>query len=129
MTKIIPISLGAALWLCACGSNRPDLAERGHNEALHLQEYCKRAGINNAETQRADAYLADAAKSLKDGEGEKAADQSDLASSQYRLALARKDLAGNQAQVDSLKSGLAKDKDQLQTYQEILGEMKTVRKP
>jgi hypothetical protein len=129
MTKIILASLGAALWLCACGSTRPNLAERGHNEAQRLQEYCKRAGINNAETQRADAYLADAAKSLKDGDEDKAFNQSDLASSQYRLALARKDLADNQAQVDSLKAGLAKDKDQLQTYQEILSEMKTVRKP
>jgi DNA-binding FrmR family transcriptional regulator len=52
-----------------------------------------------------------------------------LATSYYRLALAHHDLNLVQGQVDGLKSALAKDKDKLQTYQQILEEMKTVRKP
>lgn len=121
--------LAAALCLSACGSNQAMLAERGRSEAEQLQEFSKRAGLNNAETQRADASLASATKHLKDGEDESAAAESDLAITLYRLALARKDLADLNAQVDLLKKGLAKDKEQLQTYQEILSEMKSTRKP
>jgi uncharacterized phage infection (PIP) family protein YhgE len=118
-----------AMCLIACGSNQALLAERGRGEAEHLQDYCKRAGIASAETQRADASLASAAKHLKDGDEDAASADAELAGTLYRLALARKDLAETQSQVDQLKQGLAKDKDQLQTYQEILSEMKTVRKP
>jgi hypothetical protein len=129
MMKPILGMLAAALCLSACGSNQAMLAERGRGEAEQLQEFSKRAGLNNAETQRADASLASASKHLKDGEDETAAAESDLAITLYRLALARKDLADLYAQVDLLKKGLAKDKEQLQTYQEILSEMKSTRKP
>lgn len=119
-----------AMSLIACGSNQALLlAQRSRGEAEHLQEYCKRSGIDNAETRRADASLASAGKHLKDGDEAEASAASDLAGTLYRLALARKDLADTQLQVDQLKQGLAKDKDQLQTFQEILSEMKTVRKP
>lgn len=129
MIRSILGTLAAALSLTACGSNHAMLAERSQSEATHLQGYCARAGLNNAETQRADASLASAAKHLKDGDEDEASVESDLAGTLYRLAMARKDLADVQSQVELLKKGLAKDKDQLQTYQEILGEMKSVRKP
>ena len=122
-------TLAAAVSLTACGSNHALLAERSRGEAGQLQEYAKRAGLDNAETRRADASLASAARHLKDGDEDEASAESDLAVTLYRLALARKELADVQAQVAALKQGLAKDKDQLQTYQEILGEMKSVRKP
>src|SRR5690606_38268711 len=119
----------AALSMAACGSNAQLLAERERGEAEQLQAYTKRAGLNDAETQRADALLESAGKKLKDGDKEEAMAESESAATLYRLSLARKELAETQVQVDSLKQALAKDKDQLQTYQEILQEMKTVRKP
>lgn len=129
MIKTLLATCAVALCLSACGSSQARLAQRGQSEAEHLQEYCKRAGLDNAETRRAQASLASAAKHLKEGEDAEAVAGSDLASTLFRLALARKDLADVQAEVDGLKLGLAKDKDQLQTYQEILSEMKTTRKP
>jgi chromosome segregation ATPase len=129
MIRTILGTFAVAMCLSACGSNQAQLAQRSQSESEHLQEYCKRAGLNNAETQRADASLASAAKKIKDGDEAEAAAESELAGTLYRLALARKELAEVQTEVESLKQGLAKDKDQLQTYQEILGEMKTVRKP
>lgn len=129
MIRTILGTFAVAICLSACGSNQAQLAQRSQGESEHLQEYCKRAGLNNAETQRADASLASAANHLKEGDEAEAAAESELAGTLYRLALARKELADVQAEVESLKKGLAKDKDQLQTYQEILGEMKTVRKP
>ncbi|GEM_PF-2289269 len=129
MIRTILGTLAAAICLSACGSNHAQLAQRGQSEGEHLQEFCKRAGINNAETQRADAALASSAKHLKDGDEDEASAESDLAGTLYRLAMARKELADVQSEVETLKKGLAKDKDQLQTYQEILSEMKTVRKP
>jgi hypothetical protein len=129
MIRSILGTFAVAMSLAACGSNQALLAERSRGEAEHLQDYCKRAGINNAETQRGDASLASAAKHLKDGDEDEASAESDLAGTLYRLALARKELTDVQSQVELLKKGLAKDKDQLQTYQEILSEMKTVRKP
>lgn len=122
-------TLALALAFAACGSNRALLAERSRGEAEHLQEYCKRAGVNTAESQRADAALASAVKHLKDGDEETAGTESGLAITLYRLALAKRDSAEVGAQVDGLKRELANDNDQLQTYQEILQEMKTVRKP
>ena len=129
MIKTVLGTFAAAMCIAACGSNQAQLAQRGQSEAEHLQDYCKRAGLNNAETQRADAALASSAKHIKDGDEAESVAESDLAGTLFRLALARKELADVQAEVASLKQGLAKDKDQLQTYQEILGEMKTVRKP
>ena len=101
-----------ALGLIACGSNRALLVERAQTEAGHLRDYCKQAGLDNAETQRADALLASSAKHLKEGEEDAASAESDLAGTLYRLALARKELAEVQAQVAGLKQSLAKDRDQ-----------------
>lgn len=129
MSKRIITSLAAALFLAACGSNSAMLAQRSQSEAEQLQQWCRKANLNVPETVKADMTLAASQKHLKDGDDEAAAAESDLAVTLYRLALARKELSDLQAQVDDLKKGLAKDKDQLQTYQEILGEMKSVRKP
>lgn len=123
------MGMAAAFLLAACGSNQALLAKRAQSEAQQLQQYCRQAGINNAETAKADQFAKSSAQHLADGKDEEAAAESDLAATLYRLALARKELAEVQAQVEDLKKGLAKDKDQLQTYQEILGEMKATRKP
>jgi hypothetical protein len=126
----IPIlALTAAAFLAACGSNQALLARRTQSEAQQLQQYCRKVGVNNPETVRADLSLQSAAAHLADGKEDVAVSESDLAATLYRLALARKDLTDTQAQVEDLKKGLAKDKDQLQTYQEILSEMKATRKP
>ncbi len=130
MFKPMVLSLAAALLLAACGSNLPLLqAQRTQSEADELQAYCRKAGLNNPETIKAEQALASASKHLKDGDEEVSASESDLAITLFRLAIARKELADVTAQVEALKQGLAKDKDQLQTSQEILGEMKSVRKP
>lgn len=129
MFKLIPAVLGAVLFLTACGSNQALLARRTQSEAQQLQQYCRKAGVNDPGTVKADQALQSAAAHLADGKEDQAASESDLAVTLYRLALARKDLTDVQAQVEDLKKGLAKDKDQLQTYQEILSEMKTTRKP
>jgi hypothetical protein len=121
--------LTAATMLAACGSNQALLAKRTQSEAQQLQGYCRKAGLNNPETAKADQYLQASAAHIADGKDDEAAAESDLAATTYRLALARKELADVQAQVEDLKKGLARDKDQLQTYQEILAEMKAVRKP
>ena len=128
MSKRISI-LAAALMLAACGSNQAMLAQRTQSEAEQLQQFCRKAGINNPETIKADMSLAAAQKHMKDGDEDVAASESDLSVTLFRLAIARKELAEVTAQVEALKAGLAKDKDQLQTSQEILGEMKSVRKP
>ncbi len=47
----------------------------------------------------------------------------------YRLALIRRDEAQAQSSVDALKASLAKDRDQLQTYQQVLEEVKNKRTP
>jgi uncharacterized protein involved in exopolysaccharide biosynthesis len=123
------LGLAAAAMLAACGSNQALLARRTQSEAQQLQQYCRKAGLSNPETVKGDQSLQAAAAHLADGKGDAAAAESDLAATYYRLALARKELADVQSQVEEIKKGLAKDKDQLQTYQEILGEMKTTRKP
>lgn len=123
------LGLVAAALLAACGSNQALLARRTQSEAQQLQQYCRKAGVNDPETVKADQSLQSAAAHLADGKEDVAASESDLAVTLYRLALARKDLTDVQAQVEDLKKGLAKDKDQLQTYQEILSEMKATRKP
>lgn len=121
--------LGAGLCLAACGSHGPLLADRDRGEAEHLQAVCKSGHVVSDETKRADSLLAQAQKHFKDGDADPAATEAELSGTLYRLALSRKQLAETQAQVDALKLALAKDKDQLQTYQEILEEIKTVRKP
>jgi hypothetical protein len=121
--------LAAGICLLACAGNNSLLVERSQAESQHLQEFCKRAEFSNPETQKADALVLASAQHLKDGDEEPALAEAELATTLYRLALARRDLNEVQIQVESLKAALAKDKDQLQTYQQILEEMKIVRKP
>ena len=100
------------------------LAERQKVEAERLQEYCRKTGVAGPETQRADTLLAMAQKHIKDGDQGAAQDESDLSVTLYRLALALKDLSETEAQVEILKQSLAKEKDQLLTYRQILEEIK-----
>ena len=116
-------------FLAACGSNAALLAERSRTEAEQLQDVCRRSTLANEETKKADALMAAAAKHQKDGDEEVALREADLASIYYRLALARRELAETQAAVDALKTSLAKDKDQLQTYNQVLEEVKAKAKP
>jgi chromosome segregation ATPase len=123
------IGLAMILALSGCGSNAALLAERSRTEAEQLQDACRRTALANEETKQADGYLTASAAHLKDGQEEVAQRESDLASILYRLALARRELAETQAAVDALKTSLAKDQDQLQTYQQVLEEVKAKRKP
>ncbi len=123
------LSLTVVLGLLACGANQSLLVERSQSESQHLQEFCKRAAFSNSETQKADSLLSASGRHLKDGDEAPALAEADLATTLFRLALARRELNEVQTQVESLKAALAKDKDQLQTYQQILEEMKVVRKP
>ncbi len=118
-----------AAGLAGCGSNQALLARRGQDESRQLQDYCKRAGVSGEEIKQADNLMAASSKHLQDGDEAPAQSEAELAGTLYRLALAKRELALTQNQVDEIKKGLAKDKDQLQTYQQILEEMKTVRKP
>lgn len=122
-------AFGMGLILMACGSSHVLLVERNRSEAGHLQEFCKRANVIDAETLKADSLLAVSSRHLKDGDEESALAESELAGTFFRIALKRHELEGLKTQVESLKVSLARDKDQLQTYQQILEEMKTVRKP
>ena len=127
LSRITWLAAAAAL-LAACGSNLPP-AQRAQGEAEHLQAYCRRAGMGGPEVLRADSLLTSAQSRLKDGDEGPARTQAELAGILYRLALAHKDMADNGAQVDALKQALAKDKDQLQTYQQVLEEMNSRRRP
>jgi tetratricopeptide (TPR) repeat protein len=122
------VGLGLAL-LVGCGSNAGMLAERSRTEAAELQDACNRTALKSDETRKADALMASAAKHQKDGKDDLALQAADQAVILYRLALARRDLGENLAAVESLKASLAKDKDQLQTYQQVLEEVKATRKP
>ncbi len=115
--------------LAGCGSNQALLAERSRTEAESLQDACKRTGLANEETKKADALMAAAATHQKDGAEEVALREAELAGILYRLALARRELVETQAAVDAMKASLAKDKDQLQTYQQVLQEVKAKAKP
>lgn len=115
--------------LTACGSNQALLAERSRTEAEQLQDACRRTDLANEDTRKADALMAAAAMHQKDGAEEVALREAELAGILYRLALARRELAETQAAVDAMKASLAKDKDQLQTYQQVLQEVKAKAKP
>lgn len=116
-------------FLAACGSNAALLADRSRSEAQQLQDVCRLSTLSNEETKKADALMATAGKHQKDGDEETALREADLASIYYRLALARRELAETQAAVDALKASLSKDNDQLQTYQQVLQEVKAKAKP
>lgn len=121
--------LGLLVALTGCGSNQALLAERQRGEASELQDICRRSKLVNEDTHRADTLVASAAKHQKDGDEKAALREADRAAILYRLALARRELIETQGQVDALRSSLAKDKDQLQTYQQVLEEVKAVSKP
>ncbi len=127
--SLASIAISAILGLMGCGSTQALPGERAKNEAEHLQSFCQRTSVTDTDAKKADSLLASSAKYLKDGDKEPALSDAQLANSYYRLALAHHDLNQVQGQVEGLKTALAKDKDKLQTYQQILEEMKTVRKP
>ena len=129
MKKIGVGFLLAGLCLAGCGSNQAMLAKRGQDEAEHLQGYCKRAGLSGADLGEGDALLAACKRLLKDGDEASSWEASEQAQIHYRLALALREQSQGQARVDALKQHLAKDQDQLRTYQEVLQEMKSRSKP
>lgn len=118
-----------AFAFAACGSNQALLAARLRTEAEELQAACRRTALSTPETKQADEHLAAAARNEKDGEAGIARREADLAVVLYRLALIRRDEAQAQSSVDALKASLAKDRDQLQTYQQVLEEVKNKRTP
>ena len=127
--RALGLALTLSLLLLGCGSNAALLAGRSRTEAEQLQEVCRRTALANEETKQADGHLAASFDHLKHSREEEGLREADLAAILYRLALARRELAETQAAVDALKTSLAKDKDQLQTYQQVLEEVKAKRKP
>jgi hypothetical protein len=119
----------SALFFSACGSGPAFIAERSRSEALALKELCGRAEIQNPEISRADSLLAQSSGYWKQGEADKARQVSEEAIGLYRLALARDSKTKFEQELASAETSLAKDKERLETYREILAEMKTMRKP
>jgi hypothetical protein len=118
-----------ALAFAACGSNQALLTARLRTEAEELQAACRRTALSTPETKQADEHLASAVRNEKEGEDGIARREADLAVVLYRLALVRRDETQARASVYALKAALAKDRDQLQTYQQVLEEVKTKRTP
>lgn len=129
MIKHLLALTAAGICLMACASHKDLYAVRNRGEAEQLQDYCKRGALVDADTKRGDSLLTVANAQLKDSEIETARTDAELAALNFRLALAHRELSDVQGQVDNLNKALAKDKDQLQTYQQILEEKKSVRKP
>ena len=127
MTTIQCIAL--ALFFAACGPNLAFMAERSRSEALALQDLCRKSGTQGQEIAKADAFLDESAHFWKDGDSEKARLASEDAASIYRLVLARAEKEKADKELAEAESALAKDKERLATYREILDEMKTMRKP
>jgi len=118
-----------AFWLSACGPNLAFLAERSRSEAQALQQLCRQGSIQAEEIAKADAMLEESSKLWKEGKAEKARMASEEAAGYYRLALSRDARGKAMKELETAEADLAKEKEKLATYKEILDEMKTMRKP
>ena len=120
----------AAFLLAACGGNPAYIAERSRAEAMGFRELTRQPpGLQGAEISRADSLVEQSAGYWKQGEAEKARLASEEAVALYQLALARDTKSRTEQELSITAAALAKDKDRLDTYREILAEMKTMRKP
>lgn len=127
--KIILPGFILALCFAGCASHKDLLARHYSEDAKALQTYTGQAGIKSLEIMQGDSLLALAVKNLKAGEKDMASDQAEIAVLYYRLAIAKQDQANQQAQFNTVKAALVQDQDKLNTYTEILNEMKAKRKP
>jgi hypothetical protein len=120
---------GAVLLFSACGPNLAFLAERSQSEAQILQESCRKAGLQGQQITHANALMQESTRLSTDGKPEKARLASEEATGLYRVALASDNKEKAEKDLVVAESALAKDKERLTTYKEILDEVKTMRKP
>jgi len=85
--------------------------------------------MNEIELGKADSLLEESNKYFKADDLENARLVSESAIGYYRIALARVAKSKSDKEWEASEAPLAKDKERLETYQEILAEMKTRKKP
>lgn len=116
--------------LYACAGSPGFLVERSRSEALALRELCRaRPEIKEPEIVKADSLLEASDKMFKASDLVNARLASEVSIGYYRIALARAAKLKSDKEWEASDSALAKDKDRLGTYREILAEMKARKKP
>lgn len=113
--------LGSALLLAGCGSSHSLLAERKVLEAQDLRGTSPKGG-------KGEAHLSRAEKLKSEGEDEEAFGEAETAIWHFRLASARAERDAQRRRLEELQAETARDQDQLNTFQEILREMKSEKK-
>ena len=116
--------------LLACSGSPGFIVERSRSEATALRELCRaRPEMNTIEIVKADSLMDESNKYFKASDLENSRLASEVAIGYYRIALARFDNAKSDKELEASEAALAKDKERLETYREIMAEMKTMKKP
>ncbi len=131
--KFLPIRLagvvGVCIWAVGCASNVGGLAKQRHSHAATLKEESRSANLTGVQKTLADSLVDRSAHEIKDGKNDEGLRHADLAVALYYQAYYQREVESLDKRVDFLQGQVKKDTDQLNTYKEILKEMKGISKP
>ncbi len=127
MKKIFSMVPVAAL-LAACSSNPPVMEERAIQEARSLKAYCANQQIQGEHVKAADALLS-SAESRRQAKEKQVLEPAEEAVVRYRLAISVRDLQRSEAEIRQLNEALAQDQQLLDTYKEVLNDVRAMPKP
>ncbi len=115
--------------LVACSSGRQLMADQSLNEGFQLRDYCKQRGLKTPSVTHADSILKAAQSHIQSGDEEIGYWQAEEASLRFELAIQEARRIESQEQLQAEKTRMSHDRDQYDTYRQILEEVQSKRTP
>jgi len=123
---IIIVTSVSAMLLSSCAAQFPFIAPEAHSEATSLKELCAARKLKTADVKLADSLYDAGSALVKKGKNEPAYRLLDRAAIHYRIALAEASIQDKEMEMEKREELLAKTKEEVAAYNQILKELKTM---
>lgn len=120
------VMVAASLFLSSCAVQFPFIAPAAQSEMLDLQALCTQQNITLSEKKVADSLATAGTALLKKNKREDAWQNFDRACAYYRIALTKNAITAIEKQIASEEQALAKTKEDVSAYKQVLSELKSM---
>lgn len=119
---VVPVSL----FMVSCAAQFPFIAPVAQSEMRDLQSLCSQQKLSLSEVKVADSLAAAGALLLEKNRREAAYAMFDRATGYYRIALTKSAIANTEKEIAVEEQALAKNRDDVSAYQQVLKELKSM---
>lgn len=123
---IFIIASALATLLSSCAAQFPFIAPEAHSEATYLKEICAGQKLRTPDVKQADSLYDAGSALVKKGKNEPAYRLLDRACIHYRIALAAASIQDKEREMEKREEMLAKTREEVSAYNQILKELKTM---